>query len=515
MVLAYLLISVPFTTFGDVVMPRESVTSYVNVRLAADAGAEVIAQLRAGETLELVASVESWHEVALADGRTGFISREWTEVLAASPAIASETDISPAPTVPPEAERGPEASVASSGADNAGVAQAPAGAESNATRDAAATTDEERASRSTAAATDGTREPEAAPATAADSATESEPAAQTEPQTDSATESELAAQAEPQTDGATESEPAAQAAEVTASANEPGSQRLMSERTVATEPSADTHAVAAETDPLTAERAHAADARQGHSMRRRVAEPLPAAAQDRGAQEANRAHGPGGSPELASIEGTVNYLTKFTGPMSGGDSQIFDDGINVGIGTAEPEEPLDVNGNLQIFNRNSNIAILALRPSTGETGYITHNLAGTLIIGAGSQDRITIDGNGNVGIGTGRAGHPLAMASGAHVTAGGVWTNASSRESKQDIEELDLDEALTALGELNPVQFSYKVDPDDSHVGFIAEDAPDLVASKDRRGLSSMDIVAVLTKVVQAQQQRIDELESRLEDASR
>ena len=37
-------------------------------------------------------------------------------------------------------------------------------------------------------------------------------------------------------------------------------------------------------------------------------------------------------------------------------------------------------------------------------------------------------------------------------------------------------------------------------MGFIAEDVPDLVATKDRKGLSPMDIVAVLTKVLQEQQ---------------
>ena len=38
---------------------------------------------------------------------------------------------------------------------------------------------------------------------------------------------------------------------------------------------------------------------------------------------------------------------------------------------------------------------------------------------------------------------------------------------------------------------------------FIAEDVPDLVATKDRKGLSPMDIVAVVTKVVQDQQETI------------
>ena len=43
-------------------------------------------------------------------------------------------------------------------------------------------------------------------------------------------------------------------------------------------------------------------------------------------------------------------------------------------------------------------------------------------------------------------------------------------------------------------------------MGFIAEDAPELVASKDRKGMSSMNVVAVLTKVVQEQQRTIGEL---------
>ena len=63
---------------------------------------------------------------------------------------------------------------------------------------------------------------------------------------------------------------------------------------------------------------------------------------------------------------------------------------------------------------------------------------------------------------------------------------------------------------LEPVRFNYKTDAEDEYVGFIAEDVPDLVASKDRTGLSAMDIVAVLTRVVQAQQERIEELEAKL-----
>ena len=113
--------------------------------------------------------------------------------------------------------------------------------------------------------------------------------------------------------------------------------------------------------------------------------------------------------------------------------------------------------------------------------------------GLPANQHMRIEANGNVGIGTLSPNHPLEMGSGAHVTSGGVWTNASSREHKENIRELTLNEAMEALDRLEPVQFNYKIDEEDNYLGFIAEDVPAVVASKDRKGLSPMDIVAVLT----------------------
>ena len=220
--------------------------------------------------------------------------------------------------------------------------------------------------------------------------------------------------------------------------------------------------------------------------------------------------GPPGPSGAAQIEGSENFLVNFTAATIGGDSQVFDDGNKIGIGTTEPKQRLEVNGNIQIHERNSSVAGLIMTQSSGESGYIMHNRASTLTIGAGSVDRITINREGNVGIGMTHPKHPIEMASGAYVSTGGVWTDSSSREKKENIIELSPEEALAALAKLEPVTFNYKQEDQEQYVGFIAEDVPELVASSDRIGLSAMDIVAVLTRVVQIQQQQIAELESRL-----
>ncbi len=112
--------------------------------------------------------------------------------------------------------------------------------------------------------------------------------------------------------------------------------------------------------------------------------------------------------------------------------------------------------------------------------------------------------NGNIGMGVANPTSPLVLANGAKCTAGGVWTNASSRELKDNIESLALEKAQEALAGLQPVTYHYKAEPEEQQVGFIAEDVPHLVATNSRQELSPMDVVAVLTKVVQDQQTRLD-----------
>lgn len=194
---------------------------------------------------------------------------------------------------------------------------------------------------------------------------------------------------------------------------------------------------------------------------------------------------------------------------------------NVGIGTSSPGSKLVV-----VHNAASETAQIFNTSSTGYPGisYFDETFTNGLYFGldnAANTTRMNSVNNNPIVILTNSTerirfpapgGNVITAVNGAFLSAGGVWTNASSRESKRDITEISGLDALKALQGLNPVTFRYKEEPDEQYAGFIAEDLPDLVATNDHKHLSSMDVIAVLTRVVQDQQKAIDEMSARLAD---
>ncbi|MBF0592693.1 MAG: tail fiber domain-containing protein [Nitrospirae bacterium] len=225
--------------------------------------------------------------------------------------------------------------------------------------------------------------------------------------------------------------------------------------------------------------------------------------------QGNKSDGIGISLLNSTDEGGI-YLGDATGFLQyGGTGQGFAPMLEGMI--RYPSDYMTINPSINYYANSGNVPALIINASaagcTSYNGWACGTTVNRPLLGIANYTsmKIVVDKDGQLGIGQTTPAYPLHMGSGAYVTTGGVWTNASSREYKKDIQSLSSEDAMLAFNQLEPVSFKYKID-DEQHIGFIAEDVPDIVATKDRKGLSPMDMVALLTKVVQEQQKTIEEL---------
>jgi hypothetical protein len=195
---------------------------------------------------------------------------------------------------------------------------------------------------------------------------------------------------------------------------------------------------------------------------------------------------------------------------------IADNLIHIGIGTATPTEELEVFGEIKLnTGRPDGPRLIWQGGTNGNQKY--HAKVGPdgelkffPIEGIpGDSATLTLTQDYKVGIGMVNPSARLHV--NGNIIATGTITPGSSREYKENIADLTVQEAFKTLYGLNPTKFNYKAEKNkDLHVGFIAEEVPELVATSDRKGVDPMDIVAVLTKVVQKQQKTIEALENRV-----
>lgn len=188
----------------------------------------------------------------------------------------------------------------------------------------------------------------------------------------------------------------------------------------------------------------------------------------------------------------------------------------IGFGTWSPAQPMEL-------ETTGIDATFYLDRTSGATAQISAKSDKTMFgsrtnhkmnITVNNDPKLTIDTAGYIGIGDTTPSYPIevATANGAYLNTGGNWVNPSSRALKENIHALSLGEAVETLKKLAPVKFNYKIDKTEGYVGFIAEDVPELVAVKDRKGMVTMDVVAVLTKVLQEQQKSLEKQEKTIEE---
>lgn len=107
--------------------------------------------------------------------------------------------------------------------------------------------------------------------------------------------------------------------------------------------------------------------------------------------------------QIPTVSGTTNYIPKFTGSSTIGDSVIFDDGTQIGIGTNVPQRKLsvrDINNTYgATFSGSAGLNMVAIGTVSGATNGVPSIAAFTNSFGATTNLAINPTG-GNVGIGT-------------------------------------------------------------------------------------------------------------------
>jgi uncharacterized protein YuzB (UPF0349 family) len=189
----------------------------------------------------------------------------------------------------------------------------------------------------------------------------------------------------------------------------------------------------------------------------------------------------GGSTGGISGSGTADQLTIWSGSDSiTGTSSLTYDGVDLTIGgslSLSPGSITDTGGSITF----------GTSTATSSNGKLT---AGVLIV------------NNSLGIGTTSPAYPVAHSSGAHLTTGGAWTDASSESLKTDFEVLDKTQILSGIVGMDIQEWRYKNEGSTGvrHIGPTAEvfhgtfglnPSADSIAPLDTAGVALVGIQAL------------------------
>jgi ribosomal protein S6E (S10) len=258
--------------------------------------------------------------------------------------------------------------------------------------------------------------------------------------------------------------------------------------------------------------------------------------------------------------GQANYVSKFTGASTLGNSQFFDNGTSIGIGTNNPKYKLDIRSGTetsQLHITKSGDDGLWIASEGYDNGFITaggywynptatpsapgsgmmavYNNAWEL---GGDQDWVALFANSGLTPGAFYDPTPrLAAWADGHISIGGSNTltspaitmsksgviKASSFSMMSDIslkkDIAPLGDSLDKIRKLQGVSFNWK-DSGQPSIGFIAQDVerifPEVVSTDKDTKLKSLDyakLVAPLVEAVKEQQSQIENLKRQISTA--
>lgn len=134
--------------------------------------------------------------------------------------------------------------------------------------------------------------------------------------------------------------------------------------------------------------------------------------------------------ESDDIAGTTNYVPKFTGANTLGNSQIFDNGTNVGVGTASPGGKFSVVNGGQVFNfgtgTNSSGYLLNVGLNDDGINFATTSLIRGFNFNNGNGPLLKVTPTGSVGVSTSTPRAKFEVNNGANSDASILATSNES-----------------------------------------------------------------------------------------
>jgi hypothetical protein len=168
--------------------------------------------------------------------------------------------------------------------------------------------------------------------------------------------------------------------------------------------------------------------------------------------------------------GTTNYLPKFTGASTIGDSLVFDNGTNVGINQPSPTRTLDILGasgigtvlKLQGASGTTTYLQMAYNGATNaQSGYIGYNSSSQMQFFTNNTLRATLDASGNLGLGVSTPGNRLVISQSVSTNFGNGGTY------------IGLGDTENAIGQTVLIGFGYRGSSTNEYpatIGYLATD---------------------------------------------
>lgn len=251
--------------------------------------------------------------------------------------------------------------------------------------------------------------------------------------------------------------------------------------------------------------------------------------------------------------GTASYVGKFTDGNTLGNSLIYDNGTNIGIGSTSPAAKLDIAGTVKISGGSPGSGKVLTSDASGLASWTTP--ASGTITGSGSSNYVPkftsssaignskiYDNGSSVGIGTaspqatldvrgslgvygtfgatgisylqGGASVTGTVTASSSVTATAFYYSSDASLKKNVSPIMD---SLEKIGKLDGVYFNW-IDSDNPSMGLIAQNVeqifPQAVSANPQTGLKTVDygkMVAPLIEAVKEQQKEIEALKKEVE----